>query len=88
MIIHIYIYIYREREMHTYSQTYMSREPIGSQRDRDPSPRAGVRFVAPRLGPVGVLLIGGNRTYLEKDSHRWVGSSDPIPITMYVTIKL
>ena len=30
-------------------------------------------------------LIGGNQTYLEKDVHPWVGSTDPAPITMCIT---
>ena len=27
-----------------------------------------------------------NQTYLDKEVHQWVGSTDPFPITMYVTL--
>ena len=44
------------------------------------------RHSALRVHRCGVLMIGGNQPCLEQDMHPWVGSTDTIPITMYVTL--
>ena len=39
-------------------------------------------------GLSNVYSLGGNQTYLERDVHEGVGSTDPIPIPMYITLTL
>ena len=33
-----------------------------------------------------IISVDMNQTYLEKYVHQWVGSTDPFPITMYITL--
>ena len=34
------------------------------------------------------MYFGGNQTHLETHVHQWVGSTDPIPITVYIALTL
>ena len=33
-----------------------------------------------------IIIIEMSHVYLGKDAHQWVGSADPIPITMHMTL--
>ena len=35
-----------------------------------------------------LVYFGRNQTYLEKDVPQWVGSTDPIPMTMHITFTV
>ena len=46
----------------------------------------GIRTKAPPIcQQTSAVLFRGSQACLERDVHQWVGSTDPIPITMYVT---
>ena len=30
----------------------------------------------------------GNQTYIQHDLHQWVASTDPVPVTMYMTLTV